>query len=124
MKVWNLTDVATPVLQQRALVGVLVRVGDADVAPGAYADVKDNAKLRAELGPLLLIGAVCLGEPPESYKVASRSASLADEERKRAAAEQEAEARRKADADAILAASNKVEEEKAAPEAEKKGKSK
>jgi hypothetical protein len=122
VKVWNLTDVATPVLQQRALVNVSVRVGDADLCPGASLEAKDSAKLRTELGPLLLLGAVHFGEErPAAYLATKKSAHAVEEERQRLVAEQEAEIQRKAEA---AARAGKVEEEKLSAESEMKGKSK
>jgi hypothetical protein len=72
MKVFNLTDVETPVLKQRGLCQQTFAVGKALVAPGQSADV-DDAYL-AQLGPglrqLVSYGAAAVGQPPASYRLA------------------------------------------------------
>lgn len=67
MKVFNLTDVSTTVLEQRNLVGQHFAVDRRMVAPGEYIEVEDTHKNRASLGFLLQVGAVSIDRLSPAY---------------------------------------------------------
>ena len=70
MKVFNLTDVETPVLLQRGLVDQGIGISRRMVAPGEYVEVEDTAETRAKLEYLLTVGAVSIDQMPPSYALA------------------------------------------------------
>ena len=76
MKVFNLTDVETPSLKQRGLLGQSIAVGDKLLAPGGEADVDEETltRVRPELQHMVGLGTLALGEPPAEYKVAKEKA--------------------------------------------------
>ena len=74
MKVYNLTDVETPVLVQRGLVNQHIVVGKCMVNPGEFAEVVDTAHVRGKLGYLLTVGAVSIDLVPPNYVRAKQSA--------------------------------------------------
>ena len=65
MRVYNLTDVSTPALSARGLVGAKLRAGGVEVLPGGHADVPS---LSADEQIFLLCGALAVGEPPAWYR--------------------------------------------------------
>jgi hypothetical protein len=69
MKVYNLTDVSTPVLKQRHLEDQTFSVGGHDVAPGASVDVLDEERghITAQLAFLIGCGALSVDKIPDSY---------------------------------------------------------
>lgn len=73
MRVFNLTDIETPTLKQRGLVGQHFAVGTRMVAPGEYIELPDTPSTRADLHYLLTVGAVCLDTPPPPYAVARQA---------------------------------------------------
>jgi hypothetical protein len=76
MKVFNLTDVATPALAQRMLLNQTIAVGDKMLAPGASDDVDDETFIRVHpaLQELVGVGAIAVGELPADYIVAKSKA--------------------------------------------------
>lgn len=73
MKVYNLTDVSTPHLEQRKLVNQHIAIGDRLANPGEFVEVADTPELRASLEYLLQVGAVSIDGMPPPY-VQARSA--------------------------------------------------
>ena len=70
MRVFNITDVATPGLVRCGLVRADVRVaGGRVIRPGEGADVP--GRFRAELMPLVAKGLVSLDAPPVGYAAAA-----------------------------------------------------
>lgn len=68
MKVFNLTDVSTDVLEQYQMLNHTIEVGGQSVGPGASIEVDEpEAQLRSRLEHFLAIGAVALDSPPEKY---------------------------------------------------------
>lgn len=67
MKVFNLTDVSTTVLEQRNLVRQHFAVDRRMLAPGEYIEVEDTPKNRAALGLLLQVGAVSIDRLSPAY---------------------------------------------------------
>lgn len=67
MKVYNLTDVPTPVLEARGLVDTPISVGGKSVQPGGDVTV---ASLNADEATFVQCGALAVGEPPASYRIA------------------------------------------------------
>jgi len=65
VRVYNLTDVPTPALSARGLVGARLKVGSVEVLPGEYRDVPS---LSANEQSFLLCGALSVGEPPAWYR--------------------------------------------------------
>lgn len=69
MKVFNLTDVPTPLLERLGLVRVSLRVGEETVPPGGQVDVPD--RYQAEISTLVRVGAVAIGSRPAGYQPAA-----------------------------------------------------
>jgi hypothetical protein len=69
MKVFNLTDVETPLLAQRGLVRQTFAVNGALLAPGDAVDVPETAAamLTHLVAHLVEVGAVAIDGPPASY---------------------------------------------------------
>lgn len=63
MRVYNLTDVSTPVLVSRELVRAPVQVGGVMIQPGKFADIPNPAGAR----DLLSIGAISVDQIPGWY---------------------------------------------------------
>lgn len=63
MKVYNLTDVATPALIQRGLVNVKIKVGSEVIDPGQSAEVQDSQEVRSKLSQYEGIGALSRAAP-------------------------------------------------------------
>ena len=77
MKVFNLTDVETPLLKQRGLGSQHIAVGDKLLAPGTDADIDDATleRTRPELQRMVSLGTLALGEVPADYKAAKEKAT-------------------------------------------------
>jgi hypothetical protein len=67
MKVFNLTDVETPVLKQRGLLAQSIGISRRMVAPGEFVEVEDTPEVRAKLEYLLTVGAVSIDQAPPTY---------------------------------------------------------
>ena len=67
MRVFNLTDVSTPTLEQRNLVNQHFAVGRRMVVPGEYVEVEDTPMIRASLLFLLQVGAASIDRPSPTY---------------------------------------------------------
>lgn len=67
MKVYNLTDVPTPVLEQRGLNDKQIAVGNRMVAPGEFVEVEDTPDMRSKLEYLLTVQAVSIDNAPPPY---------------------------------------------------------
>lgn len=67
MIVHNLTDVETPKLKQFGLLDCSFSIAGKTLAPGANADVPDGDHALLHLEHLCSVGAVALGDLPESY---------------------------------------------------------
>lgn len=75
MRVFNLTDVSTPALEQYGLVGQHIAVSGRMVNPGEYADVEDTPTSRDNLSHLLRVGAVAIDKLPPPYVQAVQQAA-------------------------------------------------
>jgi hypothetical protein len=71
MKVFNLTDVTTPALKQRALEAQHIEVQGAMLEPGGSVEVDDAAL--APLQHLVDLGVLVFGTPPSSYLDAKKA---------------------------------------------------
>lgn len=67
MRVFNLTDIPTKVLEQRGLVQQHIVVARRMVNPGEFIEVEDLATTRADLTYLLQIGALAINALPPTY---------------------------------------------------------
>lgn len=80
MRVFNLTDIPTKVLEQRKLIDQGIAVAKRLVRPGEFVEVEDTAHTRACLQDLLQVGAVAIDIPPPAYvKARQIKQSLANE---------------------------------------------
>ena len=82
MKVFNLTDVETPVLKQHGVLNQMFAIGTVLVSPGQSADVADEraVHLASGLQHLVSIGALAVGDqPPAGYRLAKERARPAPE---------------------------------------------
>jgi hypothetical protein len=71
MKIYNISDVPTPSLENNNLVGHVFAAGKALVAPGDYAEVdKDDAATLAALPGMVSLGLAAIDQLPASYVVA------------------------------------------------------
>lgn len=70
MKVFNLTDIETPILKSRGLVGVPIAVGSTLIAPGGEAEVGDTEMIRRDIVCFTAPGALSVGVRPPAYLVA------------------------------------------------------
>lgn len=77
MRVYNLTDVPTPALQQRNLVNRHLVVGNRMSNPGEYVDVEDTPSMRARLRSVVELGALALDTLPPRYVMQRQRASQA-----------------------------------------------
>lgn len=76
MRVFNLTDVPTKVLEQQRLVGQHIAVGRRMSVPGEYVDVEDpSGILQSKLTHLLTVGAVSIDRVPPAYAKAKQTAT-------------------------------------------------
>lgn len=73
MRVFNLTDIATPVLEQHKLVDQHIAVARRMVNPGEYADIGDAPNALHDLQFLLQVGAVSIDRVPPAYAVARQT---------------------------------------------------
>lgn len=67
MKVFNLTDIPTKVLEQRGLVKKTIVVGRELVNPGESTEIEDTPRNRGRLQDLLRFGAVAIDKLPPTY---------------------------------------------------------
>jgi hypothetical protein len=81
VRVFNLTDVTTPVLKQRGLVRMHFAVARRMVNPGEYADIGDAPGVLADLQFLLQVGAVSVDRVPPTYAIAKQRELQADPSR-------------------------------------------
>lgn len=72
MKVFNLTDVPTPLLERRGLAKTAFKVGSTVVVPGSSVEVKDTGANRQELASFIAAGAASIGRPPKGYEPAPK----------------------------------------------------
>lgn len=77
MRVFNLTDMKTDVLEQRGLVGQHIAVAGRMINPGEYADVESTVSARANIEELVRIGALAIDQPPPPYVLARQQAAAA-----------------------------------------------
>ncbi len=70
VKVYNLTDVATPNLDKQKMVGQHIVVGTRMSAPGEFVEVEDSPKLRTDCEFLVSVGALSIGATPPPYTAA------------------------------------------------------
>lgn len=76
MKIYNLTDVSTPVLKQRHLEDQTFSVEGSDLAPGASIEVPetDREHVKAQLAFLFSCGALAADKLPDSYTAGKHKA--------------------------------------------------
>jgi hypothetical protein len=76
VKVWNLTDVPTPALEEQRLVNISIVAAGTVLAPGGDVDVPASAahQLKVELSSFLNLGALHIGALPKAY-VAAKAAT-------------------------------------------------
>lgn len=79
MRVWNLTDVETSALRHRGLLNVNISVAGETVGAGSFIDVPDKGAARAELAPLLAVGAVHIGPVAPDYYLNMKPRPLSPE---------------------------------------------
>jgi hypothetical protein len=77
MKVFNLTDVETPLLAQHGFVRQTFVVRDKLIAPGEHADVQNDYLAERALEHLVPIGAAAVDELPAAYVLAKSRAAPA-----------------------------------------------
>jgi len=70
MKVYNLTDVPTKVLEAQHLVNQHIVVGKELVSPGGSAEVEDTPHQRGSLDHLVAVGALSIDKLPPPYALA------------------------------------------------------
>lgn len=75
MKVFNITDVETPILKQRGLINQTLVVGRVAVAPGESVELQDEPHLVAQVEGYEQIGAMTRDQVPEEYAVAKARGS-------------------------------------------------
>lgn len=75
MKIFNLTDVSTPVLEQRHLTKQTFSVSGKDIAPGASIEVDPSVREHAVAQTAFLVacGALALDKVPDSYTKGKQS---------------------------------------------------
>lgn len=76
MRVFNLTDVATKVLEQRGLVNQHIAVARRMVNPGEFIEVADLVATRDDLKYLLQVGAMSIDVLPPAYQQARQVAQV------------------------------------------------
>lgn len=91
MKVFNLTDVPTKVLEQRGLVNRTIVVGKLVLVPGAHGDSEDTPHIKRKMDFMLKVGALATGTLPPPYALAKaqlqKSQAILPESRIRPVAE-------------------------------------
>jgi len=70
VKVYNLTDVPTPVLEKHRTLDQHIAVGNRMCAPGEYIEQEDTPTLRENCRHLVSIGALSIGLVPPPYTLA------------------------------------------------------
>ena len=73
MKVYNLTDVPTDLLEVRQLVGCPVKVGNTVVMPGTWAEIPDRADALSDVNRYRVIGVLAVDVLPEQYVKAKQA---------------------------------------------------
>ena len=81
MRVFNLTDIATPVLEQHKLVNQHFAVARRMVNPGEYADIGDAPNALHDLQFLLQVGAASVDRVPPAYAIARQQRQNANPSR-------------------------------------------
>lgn len=71
-KVYNLTDVSTPALEQRNLVAKHLAVAHRMVNPGEYVEIPTEQFQLAQVAYLLQVGAVSVDQIPPAYAQAKQ----------------------------------------------------
>lgn len=67
MRIFNLTDVATSVLERHGLVDQHLAIARRMVNPGEFVEVEDTSTTRVDLQFLLQVGAVSIDQLPPGY---------------------------------------------------------
>jgi hypothetical protein len=73
VKIYNLTDVHTPVLEKYRMLDQHIAVGTRMCEPGQYIEQEDSPTLRENCRHLVSIGALSIGMVPPPYTVARTS---------------------------------------------------
>lgn len=73
VKVYNLTDVHTSVLEKYRMLDQHIAIGTRMCAPGQYVEQEDSPTLRENCRHLVSIGALSIGMVPPPYTVARTS---------------------------------------------------
>jgi hypothetical protein len=76
MRVFNLTDMLTPVLESSGFINKQIVVHKHPVNPGEFVSVIDSEHIRVKLKKLLTIGAISIDQLPPSYIGFRRSEEL------------------------------------------------
>jgi hypothetical protein len=73
--VYNMTDVSTPALKQRGMVGITIAVGPKLLPPGASGAIPDEdlKRLLGGLQKLVTLGALAVNQLPAAYVTARAS---------------------------------------------------
>lgn len=67
VKVYNLTDIETPNLKQRALLNQHIAIGGRMCEPGEFVELEDSPVLRADTSHLVAVGALAIDRLPPPY---------------------------------------------------------
>lgn len=67
VKVYNLTDIPTPNLEQRMMVRQHIAIAGRMCEPGAFVEVVDSPLLRVDCKHLVSVGALSIGSLPPPY---------------------------------------------------------
>jgi hypothetical protein len=67
MRVYNLTDVSTPVLERYSLLNQQIVAHRRVIEPGQFVEVEDTPTMRARLSHVLTVGAVSIDQLPPAY---------------------------------------------------------
>lgn len=78
VKVFNLTDVSTPNLEQRKFVNQHIAIGGRMCEPGQYIEQTDSPQLREDCKHLVSIGALSIDTLPPPYRMARAAKDNAD----------------------------------------------
>lgn len=81
MRIFNLTDVATPVLEQHKLVDQHFAIARRMVNPGEYVDIEDAPNVLRDLQSLLQVGAVSIDRVPPAYAMARQAQQVTSQSR-------------------------------------------
>jgi len=69
-KIYNLTDVTTPVLEKHRMLDAHIAIGTRMCAPGEYVEQEDTPTLRENCRHLVAIGALSIDQVPPPYTLA------------------------------------------------------